>query len=307
MYWGQAIVSFLVAVSIAYSEYVRGRPTIQAALVGIVAYIFIRWFVSWIYRIRYWHQRGTRGVYTETCPNCRRGRHRLPGDWILKCHACGWKPGIFFIRWFTRSLPAQQLRRTIIGPQLVILVFAIFLLTTGAAAGYSVQNVSSGADLFDTQSVDGEYVDNAGVNETEVESRIFQILNERRASRSMNKLDYNTNAADAARSHADDMAANNYFSHTSQDGVTQQQRYAFCNGGENAHQTWVNRDVRLGSGRTVFYSNEKELSKGVMKQWINSDPHRERGIYGDLWTSAGVGVSVTSDGKVYAVLGFCSQ
>jgi len=325
MYWRQVVLSLVFAGSGAYTAYARGRPAVEAVLFGVIFYVGIRWLIAWGYRIRYWYHRGTRGVYTETCPNCRLRRHRLSGDWILKCHTCGWKPGWFGIRWLRKSLPAQQLRRTVVSPQLLVLVAAIAVITTGAASGFVLDDASfdlddsgigvKATDLVSDPSTpvkvgaqETETSPPSGkLNETRVERLLFEYVNSKRGLREMQNFSYHERSARAAEDHADDMAENDYFSHTSLDGVGQQERYSFCSGGENIAQTWVDRDVRLSTGEVESYNTEKELAKGLVKQWMNSEPHRERGIYGKWWQSAGVGVSITSTGEVYAVMGFCSS
>lgn len=144
-------------------------------------------------------------------------------------------------------------------------------------------------------------------NESEIETLVLEYVNEKRTANGMNPLSENSRAADAARSHAEDMAEKDYFNHTSPDGETQEERYAFCDGGENAYQTWVNEQIDKPNGSFETLSTEQEVAKSVVNGWMHSDPHRERGIYGEWWVSAGAGVVITEDGKVYTVLGFCSR
>lgn len=176
--------------------------------------------------------------------------------------------------------------------------------TTGiVSAGASILNAS-------TSNSTGASSQSAGSGQIaprEVEQLVLEYVNDRRSQRSMSSLDWHERAAKAARAHARDMAENNYFSHTSQDGQTQQERYAFCSGGENAAQTWVYRQVQVDDGGTEYYTTTKELAQGIVEQWMGSEPHRERGIYGNRWTAAGVGIAISDDNKVYAVMGFCSS
>lgn len=157
-----------------------------------------------------------------------------------------------------------------------------------------------------TPTAENPGVNDLGFNETKVERLVFQYLNSEREGRDMAPLSFNSRAASAARVHAEDMAENNYFSHTSQSGETQIERYSFCDGAENAAQNWVNRRIRQDDGSIAEYTTEKELANGIVEQWMNSDPHRERGIFGDQWTSGGAGIAIAANQKVYAVFGFCS-
>lgn len=331
MYWGQVALSLVVALLSAHVALQQSLTTLEAALVGLVAYVATRWAIAWMYRVRYWYQRGTRSIYHDWCPNCSSRRYRKGGDWLLTCHRCGWQPGVPILRWVTRSVPSRQLSRTVVGPRLVLVIVAVALLSSGALAGVGADIgnasgpnatpvatespsettpvdrsdliVSTHTQALEVTDTPSESVD---FNETRVEELIFEFLNERRAERDMEDLAHNSRAAEAARIHADDMAENGYFNHTSLDGETQEERYSFCSGGENAAYTWVNRDV-ITTYATRHYDTERELASGIVEMWMHSDPHRERGIYGEWWIAGGAGVSITADGKAYAVFGFCSD
>lgn len=82
-------------------------------LVAILAFFLIRWLWATFHRTRYWLSRGTKGIHSEYCPNCQRNRYRTSGDWILKCHKCGWVSGLSVLRWGYRSVPAIQFKRSV--------------------------------------------------------------------------------------------------------------------------------------------------------------------------------------------------
>lgn len=147
--------------------------------------------------------------------------------------------------------------------------------------------VSTAADV-------GSWVDDATtLNESQTERLVWRQVNDLRAASGMNRLQWNERAARAAERHAEDMAERDYFSHTSLEGETQQQRYAFCRGGENAHFS------------SVAGNNEEEEAREIVNSWLSSPPHRERGVYGSGLQSAGVGIAVSDGGELYAVMGFC--
>jgi len=192
---------------------------------------------------------------------------------------------------------------TVFSPRLLIVLVAAGLIVTGVSG-----QVAVGDDPLEAVSIpsSGE-IDLSGseINESRVEQLVFEKLNERRTQRDYPALQYNQRAAEEARLPASDMAANDYFSHTDQDGETVQQRYVFCTGGENIYQTWVNKRVDTAEGMERF-TDEEELAEGIVTGWMSSRPHREDGIYGELWQSGAAGVSITNEGKVYAVFGFCA-
>lgn len=146
--------------------------------------------------------------------------------------------------------------------------------------------------------------DTSGIDLRRTESLILEQTNQiRRERRSLPAFDHNARLESAARAHAEDMADENYFSHTSLDGETQQDRYSWCRGGENIAQTWVNRSVETADGFVVITSAD-ELADQLMSQWLNSEPHREDGLFGS-WTKAAPAVARSED-KIYAVLAFCA-
>lgn len=180
--------------------------------------------------------------------------------------------------------------------------------TTGiVSAGTSILNATTANSTGSPDDAGSPSAGSEQISPGDVERLVLEHVNDRRSQRSMSPLDWHERAANAARTHAQDMAANNYFSHTSQDGQTQRERYAFCAGGENAAQTWVYRQVRADDGETEYYTSTEELAQGIVEQWMGSEPHRERGIYGGRWTAAGVGIAISDDDKVYAVMGFCTS
>lgn len=181
------------------------------------------------------------------------------------------------------------------------MLIAVGLVASGATAGVSL------SETLDSNLYVQEENEEQNFNETRVEQRVFAFVNEKRNQRNMANYEYNSRAAKAAREHAEDMAEKGYFSHTSLSGETQQERYAFCDGGENAAKTHIREEIQQADGDIVSYQNETELARGIVEQWMHSDPHRERGIYGKWWESAGVGVAITENGTVYAVMGFCSR
>lgn len=317
MYWGQIAVALSGAFVVAYLTLNRNQTLFVTALFAVIVYISLRWLLAWLIRIRYWINHDSPN--SRSCPSCGQYIYRLKGDWTLTCKRCGWRAGWPGLRWFTHSVPANQLRRTIVGPSLVVFVVAVFLLVSGAGAQIEFDSSVDESEIRPETIELGEVIqapataaeqngnnlsERRDISEETVEELVLKKVNERREEQNYRTLELNELAAEKAREHATDMAKNDYFSHTSLDGETQEERYSFCNGGENALQTLVYRRVVLDND-TKRLTNEEELAEGIVLAWMNSKPHRERGIFGEWWSSAGPGISITDDGKVYAVLGFC--
>lgn len=155
------------------------------------------------------------------------------------------------------------------------------------------------------------------LDRSRVEKLVHEYVNERRAEHGLSKLDFDSDLREIARYHSKDMAGNDYFAHTSPDGETWSDRYekfgytcradagdgTYYTGGENIAYTYYDRDVRTNSG-TVRYTNADELARGIVRGWMNSEGHREN-ILMDVWDDEGIGIYVTSEGKVYATQNFC--
>lgn len=161
------------------------------------------------------------------------------------------------------------------------------------------ESVQQGSDVHSATEEDRSSID-----EDQVGQLVLHEVNNIRADRGLSKLRWNTRVSSAADSHAKDMSEKGYLSHTSRDGQTVRARYP-CTAGENIAQTWVNRRLRLDDGSTGIYTTNGELAVGIVRQWMNSEGHRKL-ILTREWVSAGVGISISNDGEVYAVLGFCS-
>lgn len=171
-----------------------------------------------------------------------------------------------------------------------------------AGAGSATVVATAGCLEEATEVLFGPMVD---VPTDRVEELIFEKVNERRTQRpGYEPFEHNERAAEAAREHARDMATREYYSHTSLDGETQGERYGFCGGGENINQT--NLFHALDDTReTDDGAAADTLAEAFVEEWMDSKPHRERGIYGEYWRSSGVGVAIDDSEMYYAVQGFC--
>jgi uncharacterized protein YkwD len=123
--------------------------------------------------------------------------------------------------------------------------------------------------------------------------------------RDLAPLEYSRCAEEQALDHARDMATNDYFSHTSLDGETQNERYATCGrGGENMARMPVQTEIITPDGGTAIIETTDELAEATMNEWLTSQGHREKGIFGD-WSATGSGFARHDEtNTVYAVTGF---
>jgi len=337
MYWGQIAVAATSAVGAVWLTFDQGYGVGTCVAIGAISYICVRWTIAWGYRIRYWYNRGTQGVYYESCPNCEARRYRTQGDWILRCHSCGWKSGWLGLRWLTRSVPSIQLRRTVVGPQLLVAVVAAVLIVSGLTTGVTMASLGAAVDGSATAggpSPDGDIsntptpgsetsrtesprqtttdTDDGRLNITEIERWVWRYTNAERSQRGLDNVSYAPRVADVARDHSENMAKHDYIGHTEPNGETGEERYqgvcdysgsgyAFA---ENAFAAYYEERFRAWkTDETVYLTTEKEVARYLVDGWMRSKGHREN-ILREEWTELGVGVAASGN-KMYASQTFC--
>jgi len=332
VYWGQVAVAAASAIGAVWFTLEDGYGVGTGLAIAVVTYICVRWVIAWAYRVRYWYDRGTQGVHYERCPNCEARRYRMQGDWILRCHTCGWKPGWLGIRWLTRSVPSIQLRRTVVGPQLLVVVVAAVLVVSGLTAGVTMTSLSSvmggsavendpssEAEISNTSTPRSETsrqtateTDGGRLNITRVERWVWRYTNAERSQRGLNNVSYAPRVANVARGHSKNMAKHDYIGHTEPNGETGKERYqGVCDYsgsgytfGENvANGYYEKRFTAWKTDETVYLTTEREVAKYLVNEWMRSEGHREN-ILREGWSELGVGVAASGN-KVYASQTFC--
>jgi uncharacterized protein YkwD len=327
MHWRQVALAVCAAVFLSFYLNRYGYSPTQSIAAGVLVYFAVRWFIAWMFRVQYWYRRGTRGIYTQSCANCGRYIHRKGDDWIITCHRCGWKAGLPITRWFTKSVPSIQLRRTVDGPQLVVVFIAAAVVVAGVPAslqdgGGSIDSSPSRINNGGSQSGVQDSTDQRGTstqtenkrfNRTALERHIWNFTNEKRIQNGLGRVEYAPRIVDPARNHAQNMAKHDYVGHTQPNGQTGEERYSdVCNYrgsgysfGENAIAGWYGeRFEAWKTGEVVDTEDEKELAKYLVEGWMNSQGHREN-ILNPSWGELGVGVYKRDDGKVFAAQTFC--
>lgn len=117
-------------------------------------------------------------------------------------------------------------------------------------------------------------------------SEVFDLVNQQRSTNSQSALTYSTEASKVAQAKAEDMAANNYFSHTS--------------------PTYGSAFDMLKANGVSYSSAGENIAKGqtspssVMKAWMNSSGHRAN-ILSSSYRSVGIGCAADSSGTLYWV------
>jgi uncharacterized protein YkwD len=111
-----------------------------------------------------------------------------------------------------------------------------------------------------------------------MEAAVRQRINEIRQKNELNSLENNERLAQVARNYSQQMARDNFFSHTGSDGSTLSQRVR-----AGGISYWV-------VGENLFKStNAPEPVPLAVKGWMNSPGHREN-ILRPVFTQTGIGV-----------------
>ena len=154
-----------------------------------------------------------------------------------------------------------------------------------------------------------------------VESEVHRLTNEERVKRSLRPLSYDPVLASIAQGHSKDMAQLDYFDHDNLRGQAPSDRagqagyrcrkdcgsYYTVGIAENIFQTWLFSSYTTSlSGLVVSrnYMTMEEIASQVVDGWINSPGHREN-ILNARYDREGIGIAVSSDGKVYVTQNFC--
>ena len=134
------------------------------------------------------------------------------------------------------------------------------------------------------QSADA-FADNAlskAMNSTE--QQVFNLTNQERAALNIPLLKADNRLTQAARNHSQDMAINDFFSHTGSNGSSGGQRMS------NQGYDWNTWGENIAAGYTSAQS--------VMNAWMNSSGHRAN-ILRNSFCDLGVGVISNTNGRLY--------
>ena len=116
------------------------------------------------------------------------------------------------------------------------------------------------------------------------EGTVLTLVNQERAKAGCAKLSQDSRLVEAARAHSADMAARNYFDHTTPEGVTFDKRIT------NAGYRFSRAAENIAAGQSSPAS--------VMQSWMNSSGHRANILNCGL-TDLGVGVIYSTGGRPY--------
>lgn len=114
------------------------------------------------------------------------------------------------------------------------------------------------------------------------EATLIGLINEVRQAQGLHPLTQQSQLTAAARKHSDDMACNDFISHTGSDGSHPADRVT----AQGYSYSWIGENIFAGSSgpQTAF------------DWWMNSEPHRNN-ILHSSYTEIGIGYSYLADGR----------
>lgn len=161
---------------------------------------------------------------------------------------------------------------------------------------------------------------NRAIDRAATERYIHEYINDERTERGLQPLEFDPALREVARYYSARMAREDFFAHTAPDGATLSDRYdrfgydcrvsvsggRIATGGENLAYTYYEVPVNTDGG-VEFYDTERDLARGIVDGWMNSQGHREN-LLQPYWEHEGIGVyAIEDDGRlrVYATQHFC--
>lgn len=117
------------------------------------------------------------------------------------------------------------------------------------------------------------------------ESQVVDLINQERSNRGLSPLTQNNQLRQAARGHSQDMACNNFFSHTGSDGSSMGNRILAA----GYSYSWAAENIAASS--SGGYSPQS-----VVMGWMNSAGHRKN-ILNENAKHIGIGFRYVSDGN----------
>ena len=157
------------------------------------------------------------------------------------------------------------------------------------------------------------------IDSEELEKLTHSLINQERVKRGLAALKWDEEIAAIARNHSVDMGVENYFSHVNPSGQDATDRgasagydcikdygsYYTFGLGENIHQGWLFSSVTHINGAAIYnWLSQEDISARAVNGWMQSQGHREN-ILKDSYDRAGIGIAITSEGKVFMTQNFC--
>ncbi len=158
------------------------------------------------------------------------------------------------------------------------------------------------------------------IDKSGIERTVHQLTNQYRLQHGLTSLSWDDKLSKVARSHSQDMASRNYFSHDTPEGKDPTDRatlqgyrcekiigYLMYIGiAENIFQNNLYHTVWYTDGIPTSYdwNSQDNIAQTTVDGWMNSTGHRKN-ILTETFDREGIGVEFASDDKVYITQNFC--
>ncbi len=120
------------------------------------------------------------------------------------------------------------------------------------------------------------------------EFQIFQLVNSERYKNRLENLEWDDNLAEMARDYSRKMARENFFEHADLQGKTVVDRAK-----ERRLKNWIK------IGENLFLCGGiKNFDVFSVRGWMKSPTHRQN-ILDENWTTTGIGIAESKDGKIF--------
>ena len=157
------------------------------------------------------------------------------------------------------------------------------------------------------------------IDRGELERLVHSLINQERVKRGLGALQWDEEIASIARNHSLDMGNENFFSHVNPSGQNPTDRGAsagydcikdygsyYTSGlAENIHQGWLYSSITHINGVAFYdWNSQGKIADRAVNGWMESQGHRENILKG-TYDRTGIGITVTSEGKVFITQNFC--
>ena len=122
----------------------------------------------------------------------------------------------------------------------------------------------------------------------DLEQQVFQLINEKRREQGLRQLEWSESIAKIARLHSQNMADNNFFSHTGLDGSIVSDR---------ADKSGLNKWRAIGEN-IAYNRGYKQPIEFAVERWLQSPSHKQN-LLNKEWRESAVGIAVTPEGTYY--------
>ncbi len=159
---------------------------------------------------------------------------------------------------------------------------SVFLLSTISAQKISIKKSRTGSVSSNKEIK--EYRGNLSGDENE----IYNLINDERRKKGLTKLDWDENLTKLSRSYSKQMAKESFFSHYDREGNSVVER---------AEDSNIKGWSKIGEN--LFYcEGYDDFNALAVRGWMNSPEHR-RNILDRQFTSTGIGIAQSRDGRIY--------